>query len=143
MQRWLGFCVNMLQHEDCKIAIVQFVKNEECMSKPNSFDQVSVEKVANVYYDGRIFSRTLWFNDGHHKILGIVLPVDDVVTEYRFETSSSSERIDILMGECEVLLQGETEYAFYRAGQGFYVEGNRHYWMKNTTIVQYVSNFEG
>lgn len=31
------------------------------MTSSSRFDHVSVEKIANVYYEGRTFSRTVWF----------------------------------------------------------------------------------
>lgn len=111
---------------------------------PNStrFDHVSVEKIANVYYEGRSFSRTVWFEDGRKKMLGIILPCDSEVTEYEFHTESS-ERIEILAGECEVKQAGEEDYTYYRAGQAFVVEGHSSYTMKNEEVVQYICHFEG
>lgn len=112
------------------------------MSNLDCLERVSVEKVANVYYNGRTYSRTVWCEDGSKRILGIILPTDDVVTEYKFETESS-ERIEILMGECEVKLPDSDEYVFYRAGQAFFVQGHSHYVIKNESIVQYICKFEG
>ncbi|WP_395145052.1 pyrimidine/purine nucleoside phosphorylase [Moraxella atlantae] len=111
---------------------------------PNSirFDHVSVEKIANVYYEGRSFSRTVWFEDGRKKMLGIILPCDSEVTEYEFHTESS-ERIEILAGECEVKRADEDNYTYYRAGQAFVVEGHSSYTIKNEEIVQYICHFEG
>ena len=112
------------------------------MPTSTRFDHVSVEKIANVYYEGRTFSRTVWFEDGRRKMLGIILPCDNEVTEYQFKTDSS-ERIEILAGECEIKLANDTDYTYYRAGQAFIVEGHSSYSMKNDVIVQYICHFEG
>lgn len=112
------------------------------MTSNTRFDHVSVEKIANMYYEGRTFSRTVWFEDGRKKMLGIVLPIDSEVTVYEFKTESS-ERIEILAGECEVRLAGESEFTYYRAGQAFVVEGHSSYEMKNEEIVQYICHLEG
>ena len=106
------------------------------------FDHVSVEKLANVYYEGRCFSRTVWFEDGRKKMLGIVLPCDSQISEYVFKTESS-ERIEILAGECEVKLAGQEDFSYYRAGQGFLVEGHSSYVMKNEQVLQYICHLEG
>lgn len=112
------------------------------MTASTRFDHVSVEKIANVYYEGRTFSRTVWFEDGRKKMLGIVMPCDNEITEYTFKTESS-ERIEILAGECEIKRAGESEYTYYRAGQAFLVEGHSSYVMKNEEVVQYICHFEG
>ena len=62
------------------------------------FDQVSVIKNANVYFDGKVTSRTIVFSDGTRKTLGIMLP-----GEYEFNTEAK-ELMEILSGELEVLL---------------------------------------
>ena len=38
------------------------------------FEQVTIVKQANVYYDGKVTSRTVLFADGTRKTLGIILP---------------------------------------------------------------------
>ena len=62
------------------------------------FDQVSVIKNANVYFDGKVTSRTVVFSDGTRKTLGIMLP-----GEYEFNTEAK-ELMEILSGELEILL---------------------------------------
>lgn len=109
---------------------------------PNIFKEVTVEQVADIYYGGRVFNRAVWCKDGGKRILGIVLPTDDEVTEYKFETQSS-EHVHILMGECYVKIGDEQTPNYYRAGHGFFVEGHSHYVMTNEDVVQYVCKFEG
>ena len=38
------------------------------------FENVKVEKNANVYFDGRVTSRNIFFTDGTKKTLGVMLP---------------------------------------------------------------------
>ena len=38
------------------------------------FNNVNVKKEANIYFDGKVTSRTVEFNDGTRKTLGIMLP---------------------------------------------------------------------
>lgn len=38
------------------------------------FDQVSVVKRANIYFDGKCVSHTVLFPDGSRKTLGVIFP---------------------------------------------------------------------
>jgi hypothetical protein len=44
------------------------------MTAATQFDQVSVIKRANVYFDGKCVSHTVLFADGTRKTLGVILP---------------------------------------------------------------------
>ena len=48
------------------------------------FNNVSIEKKANVYFNGNVTSRTVLFPDGTRKTLGIMMP-----GEYEFGTDSA------------------------------------------------------
>ena len=41
------------------------------------FDQVSVLKQANIYFDGKCVSHTVLFADGSKKTLGVIFPVSN------------------------------------------------------------------
>jgi len=73
----------------------------------DKFENVSVIKKANIYFDGKVTSRTLLFSDGTKKTLGIMMP-----GEYEFNTSSS-EVIEILEGEMDILLPDRKEWETY------------------------------
>jgi uncharacterized protein YaiE (UPF0345 family) len=44
------------------------------MTAATQFDQVSIVKRANVYFDGKCVSHTVLFADGSRKTLGVILP---------------------------------------------------------------------
>ena len=48
----------------------------------SEFTNVTVVKKANVYFDGKVTSRTVIFPDGSKKTLGVMLP-----GEYEFNTA--------------------------------------------------------
>ena len=50
----------------------------------SEFNNVTVVREANVYFDGGVTSRTVLFADGSKKTLGIMLP-----GEYEFGTASA------------------------------------------------------
>ena len=71
----------------------------------SDFNNVSIVKKANVYFDGKVTSRTVLFADGAKKTLGIMLP-----GEYEFNTDAK-EIVDILSGELDVLLLAQNDLA--------------------------------
>ena len=66
----------------------------------SEFTGVTVVKKANVYFDGKVTSRTVLFPDGAKKTLGIMLPGD-----YEFGTADK-EIMEILGGDMDVFLPG-------------------------------------
>ena len=70
----------------------------------SEFNNVTAVKAANIYYDGKVTSRTLKFEDGSTKSLGIMLP-----GEYTFGTELK-EIMEILAGELEVRLPGDKTF---------------------------------
>ena len=98
------------------------------------FTNVTVNAQATISYDGRCSSHTIMFEDGRHKTLGVILPCDNLVEHYHFSTNTS-ERIEIISGECE--------FSYYHAGQSFVVEGNSGFNLRTEEIVQYICHLEG
>ena len=64
----------------------------------SEFKQVTVTKAANVYFDGKVTSRKVSFDDGSFKTLGIMMP-----GEYTFSTTEE-ELMEIQQGNVSVLL---------------------------------------
>ena len=81
----------------------------------SEFKNVTIVKKANVYFDGKVTSRTVIFADGTKKTLGIMLP-----GEYEFGTEEK-ELMEILAGELQVLLPGEKEWKTAGEGDSFEV----------------------
>lgn len=102
----------------------------------NQFTNVSVTKKANVYFDGKVTSRTLHFADGTRKTLGIMLPGD-----YEFGTAAA-ELMEMLAGEMEVLLPGEQEWRVCKTGDRFAVAANSRFSLKVRTVVDYCCSYD-
>ena len=81
----------------------------------SEFNNVSIIKKANVYFDGMVTSRTVRFEDGTEKTLGMMLP-----GEYRFN-ADAQETMEILNGELDVQLAGDSEWKNVKAGEAFVV----------------------
>jgi uncharacterized protein YaiE (UPF0345 family) len=100
------------------------------------FDQVSVIKKSNVYFDGKCISHTVLFADGSKKTIGVILP-----STLTFNTGAP-ERMEIISGECSVTRVGQATEQF-RSGQSFYVDGNSSFDIEALSVVDYVCHFEG
>ena len=66
----------------------------------SEFANVTVVRKANIYFDGKVSSRTIVFADGSKKTLGVMLP-----GEYEFNTADK-EIMEIMSGDLEVSLPG-------------------------------------
>jgi len=101
----------------------------------SQFDQVSVVKKANVYFDGKCVSHTVLFPDGTRKSVGVCLP--SLLT---FNTGAP-ERMEILGGKCRVRLKGSSEWTSYAAGSSFSVPGNSAFEIETLETLDYVCHF--
>lgn len=99
------------------------------------FRNVTVVKKANVYQDGKVSSRTVLFPDGSKKTLGIMLP-----GEYTFGTDAK-ERMEILSGELEVLLPGETAWKTVRGGESFEVPAKARFSLNVASVTDYCCTY--
>lgn len=85
------------------------------MSIPEKFENVTVLTKANVYFDGKVVSHTVFFADGTRKTLGLIYP-----GLYKFDTAAP-ERMDIVAGSCRVRIDGQEEWMTCQAGTFFRV----------------------
>ncbi|HTD02385.1 pyrimidine/purine nucleoside phosphorylase [Undibacterium sp.] len=99
------------------------------------FDQVSVVKQANIYFDGKCVSHTVLFADGSKKTIGVIFPSSLV-----FNTGAP-ELMEVNAGKCRIRLQGEETWNEYRAGQQFQVPGNSKFEIETVETLDYVCHF--
>jgi hypothetical protein len=103
----------------------------------SEFRNVTVVKNANVYFEGRVTSRTVIFDSGCKKTLGIMLPGD-----YEFSTGSP-ELMEVMSGELDVLLPGKTQWQTVKGGESFDVPGDSVFKLRVKGIVDYCCSFIG
>jgi purine/pyrimidine-nucleoside phosphorylase len=101
----------------------------------DKFENVTIVKKANVYFDGKVTSRNIFFADGMRKTLGFILP-----GEYEFSTGAR-EVMEMLNGEMDVLLPGEKEWQTLKAGQTFEVPANSSFKLKLKGTVDYCCSY--
>lgn len=106
-------------------------------ASPTEFTNVTAVVKANVYFDGKVVSHTLKFADGSKKTLGLIYP-----GEYHFGTDAP-ERMDIVAGTCDVVLDGSGDKQTYAAGTFFRVPGKSGFTITVPSgIAEYVCSFE-
>ena len=101
----------------------------------DKFEAVTVVKAANIYFDGKVTSRSVEFADGSVKTLGIMLP-----GEYKFNTGKP-ELMEIQTGQLSYCLAGETQWHEVKGGQSFQVAGNSYFELKVTQVADYICSF--
>lgn len=100
----------------------------------SEFNNVSVTKEANIYFEGRVTSRTVHFADGSRKTLGIMLPGD-----YEFGTDNK-ELMEILSGELQIQLPGE-DWKAIKGGESFEVAANAKFRLKVSKLTDYCCSY--
>lgn len=102
--------------------------------KMSEFSNVKIEKKANIYFNGKVTSRTIIFADGTKKTLGIMLP-----GEYEFSTATAEE-MEIIAGSMDVQLPGES-WKYFGAGDCFSVPANAKFCLKVKEITDYCCSY--
>ncbi len=101
----------------------------------SKFENVTVVKAANIYFDGKVTSRTVEFASGEKKTLGIMLP-----GEYKFSTGKR-EIMDILSGTVEILLPGSSVWQTIQGGESFEVGANAAFGIKVLSVTDYCCSY--
>ena len=98
------------------------------------FENVTIVKEANIYYDGKVTSRTVEFADGSVKSLGIMMP-----GEYTFNTADK-EIMEMMSGELEIRLPNE-EWKQLQTPETFEVPENASFDLKIKTVTDYCCSY--
>ncbi|WKG11197.1 pyrimidine/purine nucleoside phosphorylase [Nocardia sp. PE-7] len=98
----------------------------------SKFENVSVNKKANVYFDGKCVSYSLELPDGTSVSVGVIQP-----SSLTFGTNAP-EIMEVVAGEANVTLAGTTEAVTYRAGESFKVPGDSSFDIEVVDTLHYV-----
>ena len=101
----------------------------------SEFQQVTVVKKANIYFDGKVTSRTVLFADGTKKTLGIMLP-----GEYEFGTDVQ-EIMEILAGDLSVQLPGADTWIHIQGTGEFTVPANAKFKLVIRSVTDYCCSY--
>jgi len=108
-------------------------------SSSPEFKFVTAVAKANVYFDGKVVSHTIFLPDNSRKTLGLIYP-----GKFHFGTDAA-ERMEIIAGECQVKLDGGASSASptaYGPGQHFEVPAKSGFDIEvKNGICEYVCSF--
>ncbi|TGK01412.1 pyrimidine/purine nucleoside phosphorylase [Leptospira langatensis] len=99
------------------------------------FENVTIIKKANVYFEGKVTSRTVIFANGEKKTLGILMP-----GEYEFGTAEK-EIMEILDGDLLVQLPGDPNWKEIKGGQSFEVPANSKFKLNVRSLSDYCCSY--
>ncbi len=102
----------------------------------DKFDNVSVGKKANVFFDGKCVSHSVFFPDGTRKTVGVIMPGSQLTFNV-----GAPELMEITGGTCEVKIAGEAVFKTYAAGTSFKVAENSSFEIHAKDEVNYVCSF--
>jgi len=102
----------------------------------DNFDNVSVVKKANVYFDGKCVSHSIKFADGTGKSIGVIMPAS-----LTFNTGAP-EIMETVSGACRYKLKGE-DWKSCSVGESFSVPGNSSFDIEVTNEpYHYICHFD-
>jgi purine/pyrimidine-nucleoside phosphorylase len=116
-----------------RVNAIVFIGKGAYMSE---FQNVTVVKKANVYFDGSVTSRTVIFPDGSRKTLGIMMS-----GEYEFSTAAK-ELMEVLAGKAEVLLPEEENWRIFSEGDSFEVKADSSFRIRTSGVLDYCCSYE-
>ena len=99
------------------------------------FKNVTIIKKANIYFDGKVTSRSVIFPDGSRKTLVIMLP-----GEYEFNTDDK-EIMEIISGDLEVSLPEEKGWKAMKDGEFFEVPAQSKFGLRVKRITDYCCSY--
>lgn len=101
----------------------------------SEFKEVSVIKKGNIYFDGKVVSRTVIFPNGEKKTLGFMQ-----IGEYEFSTAEA-EIMEIQSGILKTLIGDEKEWKEIKSGQSFSIPKNSKFKMVVAEVTDYICSF--
>ncbi len=100
----------------------------------STIKNVEIKKEANIYYDGKVTSRTIILENGDVQSLGIMLP-----GEYTFGTNEA-EIMEILSGELDIKLPNE-QWKTLNTPETFNVPANSSFDLKIKSVTDYCCSY--
>ena len=100
-----------------------------------TYENVTLEPKANIYFDGKCVSHTFFLADGTRKTAGVIFPAT-----LTFGTEAP-ETMELNDGACRIKLAGSEEWQEFKAGESFDVPGNSSFDIEVTETLGYVCHY--
>ena len=101
----------------------------------SQFESVTIKKEANIYFDGKVTSRSIEFPNGEIKSLGIMLPGD-----YEFGTAAA-ELMEINSGSLMLQIEGDDVWKAVKGGESFTVPANSSFKVVVAEVTDYICSY--
>ena len=101
----------------------------------DNYKNVDVNKLANIYFEGKVISRNVFLKDGSKKSLGVML-----VGEYEFYTESR-ELMEINSGKLNLKIQNDDNWKLIKQGMNFNIPKNSSFKVKVLELVNYTCSY--
>ena len=99
------------------------------------YENVDVDKLANIYFKGNVISRNIFLQDGSRKTLGVMLP-----GKYEFNTDSR-ELMEITSGKLNLKIQNDREWTLIKDGMDFNIPKNSSFKVEVLELVNYICSY--
>ena len=101
----------------------------------DKYNNVNVDKLANIYFEGNVISRNIFLEDGSRKTLGVMLP-----GKYEFNTDSR-ELMEIISGKLTLKLQNHDDWKLLKKGMNFNVPKKSSFKVEVLELVNYTCSY--
>tara|TARA_B100000700_G_scaffold251446_1_gene282554 strand:- start:8532 stop:8849 length:318 start_codon:yes stop_codon:yes gene_type:complete len=101
----------------------------------DNFKNVDVDKLANIYFEGKVISRNIFLKDGSKKTLGVMM-----VGEYEFKTASR-EIMEIHSGKINLKLKGDDDWKLITEGMSFNIPKHSSFKLEVLKLVNYTCTY--
>ena len=101
----------------------------------DKYKNVNVDKLANIYFEGNVISRNIFFKDGSRKTLGVMLP-----GKYEFNTEAR-ELMEILSGKLNLKLHNYDYWQLIKDGMDFNVPKKSSFKVNVLELVNYTCSY--
>lgn len=102
---------------------------------PEFFEKSKVSVRANIYFEGKVQSRTVVLPDGTKKTLGVYLP-----GEYEFH-ADAAEVVEITKGKVEVLFPGDTSWTTVAVGETYSAPRDTTFKVRCEGVAEYICDY--
>ena len=101
----------------------------------DNYKNVDVDKLVNIYFEGKVISRNIFLKDGSKKTLGVMLP-----GEYEFNTVSR-ELMEIISGKLNLKLKDDKDWKLISDSMDFNIPKNSSFKVKVLELVNYSCSY--
>ena len=101
----------------------------------DKYTNVSIDKLANIYFEWNVISRNIFLEDGSRKTLVVMLP-----GKYEFETNTR-ELMEIISGKLNLKLQNFESWKLIKKGMNFNVPKKSSFKVNVFELVNYTCSY--